>query len=188
MSKPKIGIIVDGQGDFSSLQARFKDKFRILKTDGPRGHNAKPEEIISKSRKQINILRNFKCTKAIVLLDFEERGIRHGLFVQKLIAEIKNAQFPINVAVVVPNKMIENWYLADINFLSKRKKFLKNNIKQKPFEGKHGKKELKKCFVKKFSYNEVIHGPQLFKIIRNTFARKNSSSYDQFLLQINSFK
>ena len=58
--------------------------------------------------------------------------------------------------------MIENWYLADIEQLSKKKAFVRDRIKQKKYEGKHGKKELKKLMRKGRSYNETHHGPQLF--------------------------
>jgi 5S rRNA maturation endonuclease (ribonuclease M5) len=60
MSK-HIGIIVDGDGDFASLKKRFIDRYRILKTDGPRGHAAKIADIANRARKQIGILRAFQC-------------------------------------------------------------------------------------------------------------------------------
>jgi uncharacterized protein (DUF2249 family) len=81
--------------------------------------------------------------------------------------------------------MIENWLLADIENLSKKKKYLKDNIQQRNFEGTHGKNELKKLYKKNFSYSETEHGPELFEILREAVAKKNSQSFKQF---INSVK
>ena len=60
-------------------------------------------------------------------------------------------------------------------------KKLVDGLKQKIYEGKNGKKELKKCFKSKFSYLETKHGPDLFKTIRFKNARNNSISFDHFL-------
>jgi hypothetical protein len=57
----------------------------------------------------------------------------------------------------------------------------KDNLKQKNFEGKDGKKELKKCFISRIDYIETDHGPQLFSVLNFDVARKNSMSFDLFL-------
>lgn len=176
-----IGIIVDGQGDFGALKIRFSKTCKILKTDGPRSHTVSPEFIVSQARKQIAILRDYHCIKVILLVDFEERTSNYNLFLKHIENYIESCNLGLPVYAASPNKMIENWYLADIEFLSKRKKFLKNNLKQKNFEGKHGKKELRKCFKKGYTYIETKHGPQLFIILRFKEAKKNSPSFSHFL-------
>ena len=77
--------------------------------------------------------------------------------------------------------MIENWYLADIVFLSRQKKYLKKVNKQRIYEGLDGKDEIKKLMVKKFKYNEIKHGSELFQILRFEEAKKNSASFSYFL-------
>ena len=77
--------------------------------------------------------------------------------------------------------MIENWYLADTEQISATKAFLKNRLAQKDYEGRDGKKALARMMKTGYTYNEVVHGPQLFVAIRLTVARKNSSSLDHFL-------
>src|SRR6266571_1073349 len=116
MSKP-VGIIVDGEGDFASLRKRLRDGYRILKTDGPRGHTARPNDIVQKSRKQIGILRAFRCAYAIVLLDFESRSGSYIEFVNALQTAFDSLCVGIPILIAVPNRMIENWYLADIEHL-----------------------------------------------------------------------
>lgn len=182
--KKKIGIIVDGPGDLASLKARYHNKFKVLKTDGPRGHCVTIKNILSKSRKQIAMLAAFRCSKVIILTDFECRKCKYNEFLNDLDKELDKIDFGIKVEVAVPNQMIENWCLADIEACSRSKTFIKNKLKQKKYEGSHGKKEIKKLMEAKYSYSETKHGPQLFSIIRDSVAIKNSNSYKIFLDKI----
>jgi hypothetical protein len=179
-----VGIIVDGPCDYNSLRTRFADNCRILKTDGPRGHTANIKDIVRSSGKQVAMLRDCGCRKIIVLVDFEMRTEDYQGFVDNLTGEFVRYYTNCKVEASVPNRMIENWYLADIAFLSKQKSFLRSNLRQKNFEGLNGKQEIKKCFAKRFSYIETTHGPQMFAILRFDTARKNSSSFDHFLSMI----
>ena len=179
-----VGIIVDGHGDYSSLKMRFKERYIILKTDGPHGHTAKPRAIAKKSRKQVGILAAYPCAHVIILLDFEMRTQPYENFVTELRNLFECEDFPVPVSVVMPNRMIENWYLADIEFLSSNKTFLRNKIKQKDFEGEHGKNRIKSFMRPGVSYSETKHGPEMFKIIRFGEARRYSKSFDEFLNKI----
>lgn len=180
----ETGIIVNGHGDFNSLKARFMGACRILKTDGPRGHTASIQEIVTNSYKQISMLLDDKCKYIILMIDFEMRTVDYDEFVLNLKREFCNAYKDCHLNVAVPNRMIENWYLADITFLSQQKAFLKKNIKQNNYEGKHGKNELKKCFKKGTAYSETTHGQELFKSLRFEVARHNSPSFNRFLLLV----
>lgn len=177
----KIGIIVDGAGDFAALKARFKNGYKIIKTDGPRGHTVNIVDIMSNSKKQIAMLKAYKCKKVIVMFDFENRSENYDIFRDKTIKTFNDINFGVPVSIAIPNRMIENWFLADIEHLSKLKVFLKNNLKQKVYEGLNGKNELKKCFNKKYIYSETHHGPQLFSSIRFNIAKINSRSFELFL-------
>lgn len=183
----KIGVIVDGQGDFHSLKKRFSNSIKVLKTDGPRGHEAKSKDIVIKSKKQVKILKAFKCDTVIVLLDLEQRSQSYEDFVNELNNIASQVNFGTNVIFTVCNRMIENWYLSDIVTISQQITYIRNNLRQKKYEGKHGKEELKKLFKKgiSFSYNEVSHGPQMFNVISLDIARRNSKSFDDFLTLIN---
>lgn len=177
----RVGIIVDGDGDFAALRTRFVEGFRVLKTDGPRGHRARAAEIAMRSAKQVRMLRAFRCTKVIVMLDFEHRRQAYEDFVKELRAAFSTRDLGLPVLVAVPNRMIENWYLADIEFLSARKAFLKRNLKQKNYEGSDGKSHMKRCMKAGHTYRETKHGPQMFAILRFRVARRNSPSFDEFL-------
>lgn len=182
MSKD-IGVIVDGYGEFHSLKSRFNDRCMVLKTDGPRGHNAKPYDIIRGSKKQIYILEKFNCKRVIIMLDFEQRSDSYVEFIDSLTNElttIKN-DFQVELFVAVPNIMVENWFLADIEHLSRCLVYLKDRVKQKSYEGTHGKKIIKTLFKRGHDYKEINHGKQMFLHIRLDVARVNSNSLDYFL-------
>lgn len=177
----KVGIIVDGDGDYASLKARFKGQYKILKTDGPRGDATSINDIISKSRKQVSMLKTLNCTKAIIVTDFENRRGSYNKFYSDIMRAFDAVNFGMPIFISVPNKMIENWYLADIEYLSKKKLYLKDNLRQRRYEGTDGKRELKKLFKYKYTYNEIKHGKELFTILRFINARRNSDSLNNFL-------
>jgi hypothetical protein len=175
----RIGVIVDGQGDFAAIKARSGPQCRILKADGPRGHSVTARQLVVSSKKQVNMLAAMGCKGALLVLDFEQRSESYLHFLAALNSEIASAVFPIEVAAAVPNRMFENWYLADILGISVRA-FIKPGAKQKPYEGTHGKDQLKRLFRNEISYNEVKHGPSLFKAIDFERATLNSSSFAAF--------
>ena len=110
--------------------------------------------------------------------------MEYSIFVAELQNAIKGTAFGTNVEVCVPNRMIENWYLADIEELSLKRNYIKKGLNQKPYEGTNGKKELKQVFESDVSYNEVLHGPDLFSTIRLSIAKANSPSLKNFLVKL----
>jgi len=183
MSRP-VGIIVDGQGDRAALRKRYRDKYTVLKTSGPRGHTALPHAIVAGTRKELDILKGLGCRRAIVMIDFEARSGGWGAFCAKLQQCFSTQSLPLPVTVVVPNRMTENWYLADIAFLSTKKKYLRGGQVQRNYEGKHGKKELQRHFLRGVSYSETQHGPELFSALRIPEAVKRSLSFNEFVTQL----
>ena len=177
----KVGLIVDGPGDFAALKCRLGNAFKVLKTDGPRGHTVSVEQLVSRSRKQISILRTFRCTHVVLVTDFEARHDDYGVFRQRLATALGALDATVTITCAVPNRMMENWYLADIAYLATQRVFLKPNIAQKRYEGTMGKDELKKLFLPRYTYNEVEHGAQLFSMIRFPEARQYSESLSHFL-------
>lgn len=184
----RLGIIVGGQKDFAALRARFSSAFEVLKLDGPRGHGVTPSDIVAAAKKQIAILKALGASEILVILDCETRKAPYNQCLRELSLLFRTMGTNDSVSIAMPNRMIENWYLADIEYLSKRKKtFFKGNLKQKNYEGKNGLAMLKKFLQKNVTYNEVIHGAQMFKLIRFSVAKTNSRSFSVFYEIINRF-
>ena len=183
MSK-SIGVIADGFGDFASVNARFGSKCRVMKTDGPRGDSPTPEQVTRGAAKQICLLQAFGCKTIVLMLDLEERSMSWTNFTNALVRCFSRTDYGPVVKVVVANRMIENWYLADIAYLSRKKAYIREHLQQKKYEGRHGKRVLKALFRPGQSYLETKHGPDMFKTIRLGIAGDNSPSLKCFLFAI----
>lgn len=99
-----------------------------------------------------------------------------------------HAALPIDcqerVAVVVADRMLENWLLADVRGLTKRS-YISRSARQRQYEGTHGKNELRQLFVD-HDYDETTHAPELMKHVRMKMAVKNSTSFKRFVQRVKS--
>ena len=86
----------------------------------------------------------------------------------------------IELCVVCPDRMIENWMLADVVAI-KSKSYIRKTAKQKQYEGTHGKQELKKLFVGSKAYRETSHGVEMMCLVRSSQGSKNSPSFAKFM-------
>lgn len=182
----RIGLIVDGQGEFAAFKARFGGRFKVLKADGPRGANAEPAQIVAYLGKQVEMLRALRCDCVILVTDFEGRSVGYERFV-RLLREAGEIKFgSLFAGVGVPNQMVENWYLADIAYISSIRSYLCRVKRQKNYEGVSGKSVLRSYFRRGHYYKETVHGPSLVQAVRFQHARKFSKSLEQFLVALES--
>jgi hypothetical protein len=182
-----IGLIVDGEGDFSAFKSRYSGyRAKVLKADGPRGHTVSEQSIVASAKKQISILRLFRCAKIAIVTDFEAREGGAGDFCRRVEEEASRHDFSKDVKVFSPDKMLENWLLADIAELSLKKTYLKKLVRQRSFESLHGKSELKKLFIHGCDYNEIKHGAELFPLVRADAASKYSPSFARYYEEFES--
>ena len=176
-----IGVIVDGPGDFASLRARFSGTMKVRKATGPRGHTVTIAQLLSSARRQVRQLALEGCDKVLLLFDYEMRTERYADFIRTAQAEADRQSFAVPVVVCAANRMIENWYLADVEELSRRRVYIRPKLRQRNFEGLHGKDELKKLLRSNIKYDEIGQGRQLFCTIRLEVAGANSPSLQSFL-------
>lgn len=175
-----IGLIVDGGGDYAAFKARYPGLVRVMKTGGARGHTVSCEALVSSARKEIAMLRAFRCKSIFIITDLEGRAETATDFIDRADKfMVGNFEYD-GVGLLVCDKMIENWFLADIAYIAGIKKYIKDIKKQKVFESMHGKDELKKLFGKGFDYNEVKHSAELFPLVRGAKASAFSSSFERF--------
>lgn len=175
-----IGLIVDGDGDYAAFRARYSGSVRVLKTNGARGHTVPIDTLVFSVRKEVEILKAFRCNPIAIVTDLEGRNEPAEQFCMAANQLIESKEWLKGVLFFVSDKMIENWFLADIAHLSTKKKYLRPVKSQRRFESLHGKQELKKIFVKGFDYNEVRHSAELFSLVRGGVAAKFSPSFSVF--------
>ena len=184
MTHLSLGVIVDGHGDHAALTEKLKGKARVLKTSGPRGHTVDAKALAASAAKEIDMLIGLGCTRICVLTDREMRSDSSMEFSSAIQRCLPVQSGNASVFVACADRMIENWMLADIVHVAKNSNDLKRGLKQKRWEGTHGKNEIKRCMDKNASYNEVKHGKKFLLAIRDGVARANSASYDTFLRKI----
>lgn len=180
----RVGLVVDGPGEFAAFKARFGGRLKVVKTDGPRGANADPRQIIARLGKQVEMLRSLRCDCVVLVTDFESRSGSYKEFVG-ILGEAGGERFgALFAGAGVPNQMIENWYLADIAYISRRRSYLHRVKSQKRYEGMPGKEVLRRHFRRGHYYKETTHGPSLMTAMRFQEARKVSPSLDAFIMRL----
>jgi hypothetical protein len=175
-----IGLIVDGEGDHAAFNARYGGTMKVLKADGPRGHAVSEFQVIDSAKKQIAMLRAWGCSRIAIVTDFEGRSGAAAEFCRRALAHAAKCEFANDVLFFAPDKMLENWLLADVAWLSSKKKYIRKLKAQKNYESIDGKSALKKMFAPGYAYNEVKHSAELFPLIRGAEAEKYSASFLNF--------
>lgn len=175
-----IGLIVDGEGDFSAFRARYSGRARVFKTDGPRGDTVSAREIVESARKQIAQLKSLGCRRIAIVTDFESRHGTAEAFMTTCLSHARTLDFASDLLVFVADRMLENWLLADICSLASRKRYLRKISRQRNFESTNGKIELKKLFKNGYDYNEVRHCQELFPLVDGDKAATFSASFAHF--------
>lgn len=120
----------------------------------------------------------------VVLLDREGRSVTSAEMAQQLLQSLKIAcQGAAQIIVGCPDKMIENWILADHAVVTN---YLGTECGPYAHEGKGGKGILKNLFRSVGrNYTEVSDGVTLLKRARPKFMSANSASAKTFFEQLN---
>jgi len=179
-----IGLIVDGEGDYAAFRARYSGRVRVFKTDGPRGHLVDEREIVGSARKQIRQMQLLGCKRIAIVTDLESRPRSAESFRLSCEDCARSLGHTIDLLVFVADRMLENWFLADIAHVSQHKSYLRNIKRQKRFESTDGKSEIKKLFISGHDYNEVRHGREIFPLVRGDFAAGFSPSFSAFRAEL----
>ena len=121
----KIGLIVDGLGEVAALPllyARIRSPHELLRPIHERRLQplATPERIAFVAARRCQVLVDDGVELIVVLLDRETRDECPGAFASRLQSLIvRQLGIPsVSVAVVLKNRCLENWLVADIACLS----------------------------------------------------------------------
>jgi hypothetical protein len=115
----------------------------------------------------------------IVIFDREGRAESSQSIADMLLSLIRIEGVRDDIVIGVPDRMIENWLLADYHNLCER--LGQGTLQHHPFEGTDGKAEILNLLPGDKHYHETTEGVEWF-IAANSFRIcKNSASFREFL-------
>jgi hypothetical protein len=179
---PKPAFIVDGQMEKKILQRLCPDTpIRVLNCNG---EDVALDAIADRVVTLINIFNN-KFHPIIILIDRENRPATTTRIIKDLSNKIQDRGCSDSVIIGVPDRMTENWILADWNNYCD-----KVGIPPTPrpinFEGTNGKGKIKDYLPEKIKYHETVEGVEWFVSANPRTIAKNSRSFYTLLHSIKS--
>lgn len=181
MSSP--AFIVDGQQEQKIIQCLCPGApVRVLNCNGRDVElNAAAKRIASLIR-----LMGSKYYPYVIVFDREERKESASKIKELLETLIKSEGIVDELVVGVPDRMIENWILADWENV-KRQGRIKKSVGLKNFEGSNGKASIKKFLPKNGRYQETVQGVSWFLETNVKLIYEKSPSFKQFATALQKF-
>lgn len=170
-------FIVDGQMEQMIINHFCPDKpVRLLNCNG------KDVSIEAAAKKASSLIRLMKRNYPVILIfDREKRVESSEEIARKLFDEIQKCGVNnVEVIIGVPDKMMENWMLADIKSINSHFDLHEN---QQNFEGTGGKSKIKQLVNPK-TYSETHDGPELAKRCDLLTVYSNSVSFHCFFEKV----
>jgi hypothetical protein len=192
----KTLFIVDGQTEICSIRSKFQKEFQITPEMRKSDCNGKAVLVSGYCQKILPMIlfaTNSSFENVVIIVDLEQRKVNANKFsnqikanLTKLITEnVKfKKNFPLNLFVCSPNRMFENWIVADVKGIKAKDELIRNDSTQGLFDGKSGTTVLKTMMRQK--YKKTFHAETLFKAVDIGRAKENSPSFLNFcnLLEI----
>lgn len=171
-----IGFVVGGRGERAAL-SRWTNK-RLIHMANGLCCTASVDAISRQTLPLVRLLLEKKCDIVVIVLDRELQGASSSQL-ERNIEERMSQELPdASVFAACPDRMLENWMLADVKSWSG--KHGTKSSAQKKSEGKHGKDLVKALFKPGHHYRETLHGPLFIAAVRTSVARRNSASFARF--------
>ena len=184
-------FLVDGPTEIKAINEKFAKEYGrtpALRRVGCNGKDVKPEGYVNAAFGTLIIAMSSVVTKIVCIIDREgrrEEAVRFGGKVREIAIQriadsshISKKELDNKISVCVPDRMFENWIVADINGINTHKDLIKYGMMQKNYEGMCGVNVLKA--IMKVPYKKTLHGPKLFKSVDFRRAKKNSASFKCF--------
>ncbi|MDR0605599.1 MAG: hypothetical protein LBG80_14975 [Bacteroidales bacterium] len=144
--------------------------------------NGKDVRIEAAAKRIATLIRLMKNNYPIIIIfDKEKRNNEFEEIANKLLLCINaNDIQKVEILIGIPDIMIENWILADIQSINS---YYSVNIAQENFEGINGKSKIRQIIKPRY-YSEAEDGPELIKkcFIKNIY--NNSASFKYFYEKI----
>lgn len=173
------GFIVDGQMEQLIINYFCPDHpVRLLNCNG------RDVSIEAAAKKVASLIRLMKRNYPIIIIfDREDRPESADIISKNLYDNIKDNEIQeVDIYIGIPDTMIENWILADINSVNE---YYNIRLQQIKYEGRGGKSQLRKLISPK-KYSETEDGPEIAKKCNLKKILKNSKSFESFYNKLNS--
>jgi hypothetical protein len=185
-------MLVDGRTEIIALRSKLQREFGIvpaLRRAGCNGRDVSVEAYVAASLGTLLTSLRGPWLHIVCIVDREGRSTSSENFALKLheviISEVlENAKYhkeelETKILVCVPDRMFENWILADVEGIKRLKTLIREFATQKQYDGMNGASELRKIMKRK--YNKVIHAPKLFSLVSFKRGKTNSPSFNRFV-------
>jgi len=186
----RIGMIVDGEAEYRSLSKLFS-RIQISSTLlSPLKADIQPlapvTQIAGAVKSRLKILAAKNVDLAIVLLDRESRPDCCGAMAEAIRVAITKMSASPRVAVVIKNRMFENWLIADCDALEQlRARFtVRPGQRQQIAPDKADSADgvsLLKAMVRQKDYNKVKDAVRIMSVAIPERLASNSRSFRRFL-------
>jgi hypothetical protein len=149
------------------------------------GTNVALEAIVDRIETLVRLFGN-RHNPIIILFDREGRVETSTQIATTVLQLLSARNVPGTFVVGVPDRMIENWILADEGTIARLK--APQHLKASSYDGHHGKAVLKQLLASKH-YRETIDGVQMLKNALASSIARRSASFRAFhsQLQLNCY-
>ena len=190
-------FVVDGLTEIRSFKAKFQKDYNCTPhfrkhPSGGGGRTTSARGYANAASVAILFAMRQRYTRIICVTDREGRSQEATSFA----AEVRSAVIHLiesdthyshkeleeKLAVCVPDRMFENWIIADVEGIKQCEDLVKSSAKQTSFDGKNGTMVLKS--IMKVPYKKTQHGPALFKHVSFQRAVMNSPSFRFFAEEV----
>ena len=156
MNKP--AFIVDGQQEQKIIQQLCPGApVRILNCNG---EDVKLDAAAKRIASLIRLMGN-RYYPYVIIFDREKRRETAAIISKTLVNLIRADDIDDEIVIGIPDRMIENWLLADWENIQSQGKLRNSNVR-KTFECSNGKAIIKKLLPKNGIYQETVQGVSWF--------------------------
>lgn len=190
----KTLFVVDGQTEICSIRGKFQKEFQVTPEFRKADCNGKSVSVTGYCQKTLPILLFATGTtfeNIMLVVDLEQRKQSPEKFANAIKKELKQKisenikfknKFPFNLMACSPNKMFENWIVADVEGIKDKQELIRTDSIQQDYDGKSGTTILKNMMIGK--YKKTFHAETLFKAVNIERAKINSPSFNSFCEQL----
>ncbi len=182
MPRGRVVFVVEGHLEHEFLNKTCSGSVIVLRLSN--GKSVTAQALAKQVYAQVMAISH-EVSYIAVVADREKR-VDSSEKIEKDVSDALNKTYKLKIpfSVHVPDLMIENWIISDINTL---KKFKLDVDLSKGTEGCHGKSRLDDAYrKKKLKYKELDHGVPLLRSCSAIMVNDVSPSFSRFFCKVKS--